>query len=235
MARSTKSASLARRLQGEESRQRLVEAAIALLSERGYAATSVGDICRRARVAKTALYWHFETKEGLLAAVIEEVGNRWIEEIEKRVYLHGNPIQRLNGLVEGWRRVLREEPKLLRLHLFLQLEQGEASAPTRAALEALFERAVRAIVRGIEDSVGARDLPDLDLTAHTVLSLLQGAALRVPALRDEAEIDRVFDECRRTIVLVLLSRLPEATRLQVEAEIRRRATPRARRPAKRRT
>jgi len=222
LARSTESASSARRAQGEESRQRLVEAAVALISERGYAATSVGDICRRAGVAKTALYWHFESKEGLLAAVLETVGSRWIEEIEKQVYLQGDPIQRLNGLVDGWRRVLREEPQLLRLHLFLQLEQGDASEPTRAALEALFHRAERAIVRGIEDTVGCRDVADLDLAAHTILALLQGAALRVSMLRDEAEIDRVFDECRRTVILVLWSRLPEATRVALEDEVRRR-------------
>lgn len=223
MARSTQSASSARRAQGEESRQRLIDAAVALISERGYAATSVGDICRRAGVAKTALYWHFASKEGLLAAVLESVGGRWIEEIEKHVYLHGDPIERLNGLVDGWRRVLREEPQLLRLHLFLQLEHGDASEPTRAALRTLFERAERTIVRGIEDTVGVRDVADLDLAAHTVLALLQGAALRVSTLRDDAEIDRVFDECRRTVLLVLWSRLPEGIRTSLEADVRRRS------------
>ena len=212
MARSTASASSARRAQGEESRHRLVEAATSLLSERGYGATSVGDICRRAGVAKAALYWHFESKEGLLAAVLETAGSRWIEEIEKRVSASGPPAERLNGLVDGWRRVLREEPQLLRLHLFLQLEEGEAPERTRRALEALFERAERAIVRGIEDTFGRRDLPDLDLAAQTILLLLQGSVSRVSVLRDPAAVDRVFDEFRRTVVLVLWSRLPEEVR-----------------------
>lgn len=210
--RSTASASSARRAQGEESRQRLIEAATTCLAERGYGATSVGDICRRAGVAKAALYWHFESKEGLLAAVLETAGGRWIEEIEKRVSASGTPAERLNGLVDGWRRVLREEPELLRLPLFLQLEEGEASERTRRAIEALFERAERAIVRGIEDTFGRRDLPDLALAAQTILILLQGSVSRVSVLRDPIAVDRVFDEFRRTVVLVLWSRLPEDVR-----------------------
>lgn len=215
MARSTESASSARRAQGEESRQRLVEAATALLSERGYAATSVGEICRRAGVVKAALYWHFESKEGLLSAVLEATGTRWIEEIEKRAYLGATPPERLNGLVDGWRRVLREEPELLRLHLFLQLEEGSASASTRSALEALYERAERAIVRGIEDTFGQRDIPGLERAAQTILILLQGTATRAGMLRDPAEVEALFDEFRRTVVLVLLSRVPEEVRARI--------------------
>lgn len=212
MARSTQSATTARRAQGEESRQRLLEAATELLSERGYAATSVGDVCRRAGVAKTALYWHFESKEGLVAAVLEAAGRRWIEEIEKSVYLRGTPAERLNGLVDGWRRVLREEPRILRLHLFLQLEEGDAASRTRAALAALYERAEQAIVRGIEDTFGGRTLPDLASAARTIVLLLQASASRALLLAVPEDVDRLFDEFRRTVFLVLWSRLPDSAR-----------------------
>ena len=51
---------------GELSREKILAAAIALFSDRGFAGTSVADVCERAGVVKTALYWHFENKEGLL-------------------------------------------------------------------------------------------------------------------------------------------------------------------------
>jgi AcrR family transcriptional regulator len=53
--------------------ERLRAAAMELFAERGYAASGVSAICERAGVAKTALYWHFGSKEGLLAVVLEEV------------------------------------------------------------------------------------------------------------------------------------------------------------------
>jgi AcrR family transcriptional regulator len=183
----------------------------------------VGDICRRAGVAKTALYWHFQSKEGLLAAVVEAVGSGWIEELEKRCYLTGDPTERLNGLIDGLRALVRDEPQLLRLPLFLQLEQGAASEPTRAAVGALYRRAEQAIVRGIEDSFGTRAIPDLDLVAHTILSLLQGAVTRSAWIGDDAELDRLFDELRRTVVLALWARLPAGARAELEADLAARA------------
>jgi len=71
--------------QGAESRERLLQGAIDLISERGYAATSVDAICRHAGTAKTALYWHFKSKEGLLNAIIERVNEDWISEIANSI------------------------------------------------------------------------------------------------------------------------------------------------------
>ena len=56
-----------------DTRRALVTAARRLLSKRGYAATSLDDVCERARVTKGALYHHFRNKEDLFAAVLEEV------------------------------------------------------------------------------------------------------------------------------------------------------------------
>jgi AcrR family transcriptional regulator len=200
-ARSTRS------LQGEETRERLLDAAVALISERGYAATGVGLVCQRAGVAKTALYWHFGSKEGLLAAVVERVGTAWIEEIQKRAYLEGDPLQRIHRLTLEWRRILLEQPHLIRLPMVAQLEQGEASESTRAALATVWKRAEQALVQGIEDSLGT-PLPDLDLVAHTTMALLQGAVLRQIVEPDEAELDRILAELRRTLVLLVWHRLP---------------------------
>jgi len=207
--RRTERATAARRAQGEESRSRLLESATALIAERGYAATSVGEVCRRAGVAKPALYWHFGSKEGLLAEVIETVGTTWIERIQKSVYLEGDPLQRFERLLDGWRRILLEEPGLLRLLMVVLLEQSETSDSAREALVRVVERAQAALVQGLEDSVGA--LPDLDLVADTILSLLQGAVMR-RILDPGADLERHFGEVRRTIALVLADRLPRELR-----------------------
>lgn len=201
----------ARRPAAEGSRERLLQAAVELIAERGYAGTSVGDVCERAGLARTALYWHYGSKEGLLAEVVETVGTTWIEEIRKRTYLEGDPLLRVHRLVREWRRILAEQPELIRLPLVVQLEGGAASERTLAALRRVWARAEQAIVEGIEDGVGMR-LPDLDLVAHTIMALLQGALLRPSVDPDEAQLDRVFEELARTIVLLVWVRLPEELR-----------------------
>lgn len=210
--RNTESATSARRAQGEESRERLIQAAIETISERGYAATSVGDICRRAGVAKTALYWHFKSKEGLLATVVERVGDSWIEELQKQVYLKGTALDRLNGLFEAWREVLRSQPNLIRLPMMVKVGVGDNSDAIQVALEHFLEHARDALIQGIEDSLGT-GLKDLDLVAHTILTLLEGVLLyQVHHPDDDEQLDRIFEEFRRTTILVLWDRLPPEER-----------------------
>ena len=194
----------------------MIEAATSLISEHGYHATSVNDICRRAGVAKTALYWHFDSKEGLLAAVIESLGGRWIEELQKRAYLRALPHERLEELVAGWREILEEQPQLVRLPVFLQLESQGASEEIREALRTLFQRSEAAIQQGLEDSLGRDALTDPRAAAYVVMSLLEAVDARVGLARDAAERDALYAELMRGIVHVIWSQLDEETRARID-------------------
>src|SRR5262245_43316335 len=50
----------------------LLTAATALITERGPQGFSLREVARRARVSEAAPYWHFASKEALLAAVAEQ-------------------------------------------------------------------------------------------------------------------------------------------------------------------
>lgn len=56
----------------QATRQRIVAAAVSLFSERGYGDTGLADIQLRADVTKGAFYYHFDSKEAVAAAVIED-------------------------------------------------------------------------------------------------------------------------------------------------------------------
>lgn len=200
----------------QDTRLRLLDAAAALFAEHGYAATSVGMICARAGVARTALYWHFGNKEGLLAAVLEELGDRWIETIRASVYEADDPFERLDRLVEGWRRVVEEQGPLLRVPLVAAIEQAARSDRVRTALVRVAERARAAIARGIEDSLGV-PMPGAGALAQTMLTLLQGAAVRRLLDPSGRALDALFDEFRRTVLALLLDRLPEEHRVRLLA------------------
>jgi AcrR family transcriptional regulator len=215
--RSTEAATAARRARGVESRLRLIDAATDLIGERGYRGASVNDICRRAGVAKTALYWHFDDKEGLLAAVLDALAGRWIEELQKRAYQRPLPHERLTELVDGWREILEQQPQLIRLPVFMQLEAADHSSEIKEALRNLFERSERAIQQGIEDSVGRDTLADTAAVAHAVMSLLEAAVGRVSLARDEAEREAVYTGLKRTIVQLVWSQLPEEIRASLIA------------------
>ena len=59
----------------ETTRQRILDAAMDLFSEVGYAAAGLGEVIARAGMTKGALYHHFDSKEALATAIIEQGTN----------------------------------------------------------------------------------------------------------------------------------------------------------------
>jgi len=191
--------------QGAESRERLLQGAIDLISERGYAATSVDAICRHAGTAKTALYWHFKSKEGLLNAIIERVNEDWLEEIGASIATVGSSAERLDVLIAHLRNIVEEKPHLLRLLLSILLERGDESEETRRSIRRVFERSGEALMSGIQTDIGHK-LPRIDMVAHAILGLLQMALVR-RLVDPETDLDRVFADLRRTIILIVSDRV----------------------------
>jgi len=63
---------MARQLRSEVTRRRILDAAIDVFGEVGYAAAAWGTIIERTGMTKGALYHHFDSKESLASAIIEE-------------------------------------------------------------------------------------------------------------------------------------------------------------------
>jgi AcrR family transcriptional regulator len=57
----------------EDTRARVLQAALELFAERGFAATSTRELSERLGFTKAALYYYFRTKDDLLAALIQPV------------------------------------------------------------------------------------------------------------------------------------------------------------------
>ena len=66
MARRTKE-------EAERTRTRILASALALFAKRGYDRTTFNDIAARLNLTKGAVYWHFESKEALLMALLDEM------------------------------------------------------------------------------------------------------------------------------------------------------------------
>jgi len=63
---------MVRQARSEATRKRIMIAAVDLFDEVGYQATGLNDIIDRANMTKGALYYHFDCKEALATAIIEE-------------------------------------------------------------------------------------------------------------------------------------------------------------------
>ena len=57
----------------EKTRARILASALSLFAKKGYVRTTFTDIAARLSMTKGAVYWHFESKQALLMALIDEM------------------------------------------------------------------------------------------------------------------------------------------------------------------
>src|SRR5512140_612808 len=76
-----------------------MDSAILLFTNRGYSATSVREIVEMAGVTKPALYYHFESKEGIYLAILEELVKTADHVLEASRVEQGTARERIEGFL----------------------------------------------------------------------------------------------------------------------------------------
>ena len=129
-----------------QTRAALVAAGRRLFGAKGFAATSVEDIARAARVTTGALYHHFPTKAAVFEAVFEQVHGEMLVDSAEAAAAAGGALEMLEaGFGVFLDRVLEPEvqrilvtdgPAVLGLARFVELDERYALEPSVAALAA---------------------------------------------------------------------------------------------------
>jgi AcrR family transcriptional regulator len=119
-----------KRADGEQSRERILDAANEIASERGYEGTSIGLVSKKCGLPASSIYWHFKDKDDLLAAVIDRSFETWLRVWE--LPLDGEPRERVIGLARQLAKGLLDHPDFLRLGLMLALERRPVEPRARA-------------------------------------------------------------------------------------------------------
>ncbi len=79
----------------EVRREELIQAAVKIFSRKGYAATSLKEICAAAGMQPNSLYYHFKSKASLYAAVHQRGMQRTTAAIREAAARHADPIRKL--------------------------------------------------------------------------------------------------------------------------------------------
>jgi AcrR family transcriptional regulator len=129
-----------------QTRAALVTAGRRLFGTRGFAATSVDDIAREARVTTGALYHHFPTKAAVFESVFEQVhadlGEASLQAAMQATDAIGLLTAGIGAFLDAvldpevQRIVITDAPAVLGLARFIELDERYAFAATVAALEA---------------------------------------------------------------------------------------------------
>lgn len=107
-------------------RQRALDVALELFAEQGYEKTSLREIAERLDVTKAALYYHFASKEALLAGIVDSLLEpadelvAWSQTQPRTTETHQEYVRRLAELLRGqwsrWISFVQQNQPALRDH-----------------------------------------------------------------------------------------------------------------------
>lgn len=155
-------------------REAIQAAAQAEFTERGYAATKMADIARRAGVSVGALYRHFDSKEAIFVALMGEAADDVVTRMEQTSASVSDPAARIAALMVTALGFIEENRGMFLV--FNQLRDAD-----RAACHSLVDRSeqvrdrIFAVYRAaLESGIGAGTLRR-DVALDDQLSFLAGA------------------------------------------------------------
>lgn len=185
----------------EETRSRILEAALRLFSQSGYEAASVDDICAAAGVSKGAFYHHFPTKQ----AVFLQLLDNWLAGLDEQF---SQARQGAENVAEIFMRMTASVPGIFRdadrrlpmfLEFWAQASRDEAVwkatiAPYRRYRDYFASLIQQGIAEGVFRPV------DPQAAARLVVALAVGMLLQGLLDPQEDDWERLTAECMEIVM-----------------------------------
>ena len=202
-------------------RDKILTAALSVIRMKGYAATSVDDLCTAAGVTKGAFFHHFDSKEALgIAAAKHWSETTSIFFAEAPYHKHADPLERVLAYIQFRRDILQGElaeftclvgTMAQETHQTSRLIADACNAAISghaATLEADIAAAMRD--RGLNPDGSATGWSAASLALHTQ-TVLQGAFIIAKARGSPAVAHDSVDHLARYVRLLFASK-PDRTR-----------------------
>jgi TetR/AcrR family transcriptional repressor of nem operon len=191
-------------LEKPPSRTRLLNAALDLVRARGYAATTVDDICHRAGVTKGSFFHHFKSKDDLALAAVAH----WEAKTEDRFagapyHEPADPLDRLLGYLDFRAAILTGELADYTCLLGTLIQETYATHPKiRVACERALSAHTAELTRDIEASkrLYAPTAPwSAESVGNFIQAVIQGSFILAKAKQGPEVVQENLEHLRRTL------------------------------------
>jgi AcrR family transcriptional regulator len=162
-----------RREQAEQTRRRIFETALALLSKKGYDRVTVDEICAKAGVSKGTFYHYFKSKD---QAILEEFLkiDRYYQEVLPQLMELESMEERMALFCRLALRYMQAQGKnMLKVAYSSQISPGRRASPVASRQRALYA-IVEGLVREAQERGEARRDLDAAVIAETVIRCIRG-------------------------------------------------------------
>lgn len=173
---------------GEQTRARIIAAAMRCVAEMGYSRTTIREIARAADMTSGSLYHYFPNKSELLDAAVEEIERIALPRLRAAAERAEGVVERLAAVLDETSRLMREHPHLAAFDRAVRAESNEHPARRRPQYPGL--KALRDMIAEILRDARTRGaLPsgtDPGAAADAVHALARGLTERAASLDADA-------------------------------------------------
>lgn len=197
---SERSERTARRGGRQDTRQKVFRAAVELIAEHGYTATTVDAIAERAGVAKGTVFYNFGSKEGLFEALLEHSINLLAEALAG-ADTGESALDALDSVVLGQLRFFEEHGAFARVLLAEMWRTAWQEAVARLRQSAL------GVYANVLRRAAANGEVRADLDVETAATAVFGMVLTVAIERRALYPDRPLEQTHATLAELLHGRI----------------------------
>ncbi|SHK81262.1 TetR/AcrR family transcriptional regulator [Streptomyces yunnanensis] len=176
-------------------RRRLFDAAVTLIAEQGFSATTVEEIADRAGVAKGTVYYNFSSKnvlyEELLRDGVDLLADSLRTAADDTVARGGTRVDALDAMIRAGLDFIAGSPALTQLYV---AELWRTNRTWRATLTSVRGRALAVVESVLHDAVCTGELSDeldIPLTASALLGMVLVAALDWQSFQPQRSVEEV--------------------------------------------
>jgi AcrR family transcriptional regulator len=161
------------RLPAPARREQILDVAVEVFARNGFHGTSMNDVAEAAGVTKPVLYQHFDSKQDLYMALLDEVGNRLLNAVSKATSgVSGGRQQTEHGFRAYFQWVADDHDAFLLLF------------GSRANRDEESTQAIRRITAGAADAIAPLIAADISpehrrTLAHGLVGLAEGVSRRL--------------------------------------------------------
>ena len=187
----------------EATRQKLYEAAVTLIAEQGFSATTVDEIAERAGVAKGTVYYNFASKSvlfeellrhgvGLLTASLREAAEQTARD-------GGTKVDALDAMVRAGLVFIARYPSFTQLYVAELWRTNRAWQPTLMVVRQQVNAAIEDVLHaGVGNGEFSPEI-DVRLTAAALIGMVVVAALDWQSFQPERSLDDVHAALSRLL------------------------------------
>ena len=163
--------------QHNQTRQRILNAAISIFSKKGYHDTRVDEIVTQSQTSKGAVYFHFPSKQDIFLGLVDEFAQILERRLTAAIAVEQGGVRKVNAALSACLETFGKYQKLAKIFLVQAVGLGAVFEEKR---QEIHHRFVQLVKKHLDEAVADGSIPPIDteVAAHAWTGAINEVVIR---------------------------------------------------------